>query len=99
MTLWPSVAHIVLQTQQDSQHPMWASLHEALESPGTTTLEAWLALDTAWTAMPGLNTAKEALSHMRHMASSLHRLASTPGWTQLNFPMGLSIAVMLHIRR
>lgn len=99
MTLLPSVAHTVLQTQLDPQRPVWASLHEVLDLPGTTTLEAWSALDTAWSAMTGLNTPKEALSHMRHMASSLHRLASTPGWTQLNFPMGLSMAVMLHIRR
>ena len=49
--------------------------------------------------MTGPNTAEEALSHMQHMASSLQRLATAPGWTKLNFPMGLSMAVMLHIQR
>ena len=83
----------------DPQKLVWAALHEALDSPGTTTLDAWLALDTAWTAMTGANTAEESLSHMQHMASSLQRLATAPGWTKLNFPMGLSMAVMLHIQR
>lgn len=83
----------------DHEGPVWAALHEALDSPGTTTLDAWHALDTAWTAMTGLNTAKEAMSHMQHMASSLRGLASAPGWTKLNFPMGLSIAVMLDMQR
>ncbi|KAL3154616.1 hypothetical protein ABBQ32_014066 [Trebouxia sp. C0010 RCD-2024] len=91
--------HQIVKTLLDPQRPVWASLYEALATPGTTTLEAWFALDTAWTAMIGPNTAEEALSHMWHMASSLHRLASTPGWTQRNFPVGLSMAVMLHIRR
>ena len=83
----------------DPQKLVWAALHEALDSPRTTSLAAWLALDTAWTAMTGPNTAVESLSHMQHMASSLQILATAPGWMKLNFPMGLSMAVMLHIQR
>lgn len=49
--------------------------------------------------MTGPNTAEEAMSHMQHMASSLQGLVSAPGWTKLNFPMGLSMAVMLDMRR
>lgn len=89
----------LLQTLQDPQRPVWALLHEALDSPGTTNLEAWFALDNAWTAMTGVDTAKEALIHMRQMASSLRCQACTSGWTQRNFPMGLSMAVMLNVRR
>ena len=89
---------LVLQTL-NPQKPVWAALHDALDSPGTTILAAWLALDIAWTAMTGPNTAEESLSHMQHMASSLQCLATAPGWTKLNFPMGLSMAVMLHIQR
>ena len=83
----------------DPERLVWAALHEALDSPGTTTLDAWLALDTAWTAMTAPNTAEESLSHMQYMASSLQCLATAPGWTKLNFPMGLSMAVMLYIQR
>lgn len=62
-------------------------------------MKAWDALDAVWAAMARLNTAEEALSHMRQLACILESLALTSGWTKLNFPIGLSMAVVLHFQR
>ena len=73
--------------------------HQQRDASSTASFDDWIALDAAWTAMKGANNAESALEHLNEMACVLLSVASDAGWIKLNFPLGLSMAVVLHFER
>ena len=78
--------------------PEWEAVHKAMSSHElllSTSPDAWHALLTLSVALSKLHLADEMLSNMEQLAMALIGKASLPGWTGLEFPVGLMMSIVL----
>ena len=76
----------------------WAAVHQIMSSHEvlmSTSPDAWRALVGVWSAMSAQCTPDESLSHIEQLALVLSSKAALPGWTKLDFPEGLMMAMAL----
>lgn len=76
----------------------WAAVHQVMSSHEllmSTSPDAWRALVGVWSAMSAHCTPDELLSHIEQLALALGSKAALPGWTKLDFPVGLMMSMAL----
>ncbi len=76
----------------------WAAVHQVMSSHEvlmSTSPDAWRALVGVWSAMSAHCTPDELLTHIEQLALALSSKAALPGWTKLDFPAGLMMAMAL----
>ncbi len=76
----------------------WAAVHQVMSSHEvlmSTSPDAWRALVGVWSAMSAHCTPDELLSHIEQLALALSSKAALPGWTKLDFPVGLMMSMAL----
>ena len=76
----------------------WAAVHQVMSSHEmlmSTNPDAWRALGGVWSAMSAHCAPDELLSHTEQLALALSSKAALPGWTKLDFPVGLVMSMAL----
>lgn len=76
----------------------WAAVHQVMSSHEvlmSTSPDAWRALGGVWSAMSAYCKPDELLSHTEQLALALSSKAALPGWTKLDFPVGLMMSMAL----
>ena len=76
----------------------WAAVHQVMSSHEvlmSTSPDAWRALVSVWSAMSAQCTPDKLLGHIEQLALALSSKAALPGWTKLDFPAGLMMAMAL----